>query len=115
MAMVEDRKAVSWFGRLSSRTLGKEELRTVEKIAVHPETGFPWMVVDSVIPEEIGREYRISEIEWRAFFRTKYTHTPPDRGKLKFPKSEKRSSAPPGIREKGILAMAQYCDEYGRL
>jgi hypothetical protein len=115
MAMIEGRKAVSWFGRLSSKVLGKEELRTVEKIEINLRTGYPWVIIDSVYPEEIGKESRVQVTEWRAFFRTKHTHTPPEKNKVKFPKIEKRGSAPPGIREKGIMAMAAYCDEFGRL
>jgi hypothetical protein len=115
MAMIDGMKSVSWFGRLSSVSLGKKELRTVDKIAVHPETGCPWVIVDSVIPEEIGSNYHISDTIWHVFFRDKRKYTPPDRGKLIFPKSEKRSAAPPGMREKGVLAMTNYCDEFGKI
>jgi len=137
MAIIDDKKACSWFGRLSSKTLGKTELRTYDRVEICQETGQPWIVEKSVIPEEEGREYRVSVTEWQGFFRkrerkriqcqpfsidlmkkyalddwpsVKFEEPKP----LKFPGS-KRRAGPLGLYEKGILAMAKYCDEFGRL
>jgi hypothetical protein len=115
MAMIADRKSVSWFGRLSSKNLGKEELRTYKRVEKHPETGLPWIIIESSIPEEIGSEYAVSVTDYRSFFRTRQHRKPPDRGKLKFPKMGKRPASPSGIYEKGIIALVKYVDEYGRL
>jgi len=114
MAMVEDRKAVSWFGRLSSASLGKEGLKTHEQAQVHPVTGLPWIIVESVDPREVGGTYIISVTDYRGFFRTVHKRGPP---KMKFPKTEttRRRMCPSEVHEKGILALSKYVDEYGRL
>lgn len=114
MAMIEDRKAVSWFGRLSSASLGKEGLRTYSQVQVHPDTKLPWIIFESVILEEVGRTYSIEVTEYRGFFRTGRKRGPP---KIKFPKSEtsRKRMCPSDVHEKGILALAKYCDDFGRL
>jgi hypothetical protein len=116
MAMLVDKKAVSWFGRLSSKCLGKVELRTYEKEEVHPVTGKPWIIIESVIPEEVGSVCLITVTEYRSFFRTAQKRQPPDIGdKIKFRNLGKRSMCPSQVREKGILVMARFCDEFGKL
>ena len=115
MAMIGDRHAISWFGRLSSRTLGKEELRTYEQPQVHPETGLPWMIIESVIPGEVGGQYHVTRTEYRGFFRTDHRRKAKNPDALKFPVGNKRLMAPSEVHEKGILAMAKYCDEHGKL
>jgi len=115
MAMVTDRRAISWFGRLSSRVLGKEELRTYEQPQVHPETGLPWMIIESVIPGEVGGQYHVTKTEYRGFFRMDHRRKATNPDVLKFPAGNKRSMAPSGVHEKGIQAMAKYYDEHGKL
>lgn len=114
MAMIEDRQSVTWTGRLSRAVLGVEELRTTFHEVICDKTGLPWVIIDSEMLEEIGRTYTEPFTEWRSFFRTgmKRARKAPDA--LVFPKSGKRSMAPPEVHEKGILAMARYCDEWGR-
>jgi hypothetical protein len=116
MAMLEDRKSCSYFGRMSSRILGKKELRTYDKPQVHEETGLPWMIVASVNPSEIGAQYSTSVTDYEGFFRGRMRYKKRDPGELRFPKSaRKRSMAPHGMHDKGILAMARFCDEWGKL
>lgn len=114
MTMIEDRHAVTWFGRLSSATLGREELKTTYQAVICEKTGLPWVVVESIDPREIGREYLEPFIEYRAFFRTTHKRGPP---KIKWPRSEttRRRASPASVNDAGILAIAKYCDEYGRL
>lgn len=114
MAMIEDRHSRSWFGRLSPVHLGKEELRTFDEVQIHAVTGLPWMIVESVNPLEVGGTYRVTVTEYRGFFRIKQKRKNRE-NVLVFPKAHKRSMAPPGMQDKGILAMAAYCDEYGRM
>lgn len=115
MAMIPDRKAISWFGRLSSKCLGREELRTYEREEVHPETGLPWIIIDSTIPGEVGGTYRVTVTEYRGFFRTDHKRKKRDPDAVIFRSSGKRSMAPPEVHVKGILALARYCDEWGKL
>jgi hypothetical protein len=115
MAMIEDHHAVSWFGRLSSKCLGKEGLRTYEKEDVHPVTGLPWVIVESTIPEEIGRIYRVTVTDYRGFFRIAQRHKKKDPDVPRFPKGRKKSTCPHEVHNKGVLALAKYCDDYGKL
>lgn len=115
MAMIEDRHSRSWFGRLSSVHLGKEELRTFDEVQVHQVTGLPWIIVESVNPLEVGGTYRVTVTEYQGHFRVPQKHKKRGPAGLVFPTGHKRSMAPPGMHEKGVLAMAQYCDEHGRL
>ena len=55
MTMIEDRHAVTWLGRLSSATLGREDLKTIHVPVICDKTGLPWIIAESVISEEIGR------------------------------------------------------------
>ncbi len=114
-AMIEGCQAVTWHGRLSRVTLGTEELRTIEKPVICEGTGLPWVIIESVILGEIGRTYTENVTEYRAFFRTKIPRGPPDPFRMRTRKAGPRSSCPDWVRDKGILAMASYCDEYGRL
>ena len=115
MGMIEGTHAVTWTGRLSAAVLGTEGLRTIEQPVICPDTGLPWKIVDSVIPAEIGRTYTEPVTEYRCFFREKQKRGPPDPFKMKTGRAGPRSSCPDWVREKGVLAMAAYCDEYGRL
>jgi hypothetical protein len=130
MAIIEDKKSVSWFGRLSSRNLGKEELRTYEKVEVHPVTGLPWIIVASTIPGEIGGTYRTTITDYRSFFRVKFKKPvlplwlpwfTPEQWDKNLKKTmiktapSPRPKTPPGIHEKGILALSKFVDEFGRL
>jgi hypothetical protein len=114
MAMIDDMRAVTWFGRMSSATLGIEELKTTYQKVICEKTGLPWVIVASSQPSEIGKEYMEPVTEYRVFFRTHHKRGPP---KMKFPKSETshRRAVPAGIHEKGILALAKFCDEWGKL
>jgi hypothetical protein len=115
MAMFEDRHAVTWFGRLSSAVLGTEEIRTTEREVICDKTGLPWIITDSSRPEEIGRTWMEPFTEYDCFFRTGQKRKKKDPGAIIFPKSGKRSMAPHGVHERGILALARYCDEYGMM
>lgn len=114
MTMIEDRHAVTWFGRLSSATLGREDLRTTHHAVICEETGKPWIITESIEPKEIGREYTEPFTEYRAFFRTSHKRGLP---KMKWDRTEttRRRMCDSSVHELGILAMAKYCDEYGRL
>lgn len=114
-AMIADRQSVTWTGRLSRAVLGVEELSTTEREVICEKTQLPWVIVESMIPEEIGRTWMESFTEYRSFFRTGMKRAKRAPGALVFPKSGKRSMAPPEVHEKGILAMAEYCDEFGRM
>lgn len=114
MGMIEGSHAVTWTGRLSSAVLGAEELRTVDRPVISHVTGLPWVIIESTIPAEVGRTYTEKITEYRSFFRTGLPRRPPDPFKIKAGKQQ-RSSAPSWMRERGILAMAAYCDEYGKL
>jgi hypothetical protein len=79
------------------------------------KTGLPWLIVESVTPSEIGRTYTEPFTVYRSFFRTGIKRKRKAPGALQFPKSGKRSMAPPEVHERGILALARYCDEWGKL
>ena len=117
MAMVEGHKSVSWFGRMSSASLGKIALGAAyQQVQVHPVTKIPWIIWESIEPDEIGMTWSIEVTDYIGFFRLKKKRGPP---KIKFPKSE--TSRPRAVemsayqRERGILAMSRFVDEYGRL
>lgn len=117
MAMIEDHKSVSWFGRMSSVHLGKIALgKPYQQVQVHPETKIPWVIWDSIEPKEIGATWTIEITDYRGFFRTDHKRGPK---KPKFPKSETSRHRAVEMnayqRERGILALARYVDEYGRL
>lgn len=114
LAMIEGRHAVTWFGRLSSAVLGVDELKITYQDVICEKTGLPWVIWESIIQEEIGKNYQEPVTEYRSFFRV---HKKRGLPKIKFGSSETtlRRMAPSGIREKGILAMAKYCDEFGRM
>ena len=113
MTMIEDRHAVTWFGRLSSATLGREDLKTIHVPVICDKTGLPWIIAESVISEEIGREYTEPFIEYRAFFRTSHKRGPP---KMKWTRTEttRKRACDSSVHEAGILAMSKYCDEWGK-
>jgi len=113
--MIDGCYAVTWHGRLSTVSLGREELRTVEKPVLCTETGLPWIIIESAILDEVGRTYTETVTEYRVFFRTHLEHGPPDPFRVRTGKAGPRSSCPDWVREKGIVAMAAYCDEHGRL
>jgi hypothetical protein len=117
MAMIEDRYAVTWFGRLSSAVLGAEELKTIYKDVICEKTGLPWIIFESVTPKEIGKTYTELVTVYRSFFRDRKRHGPKDGNrKIAFPKAlQNRRISPPGVHEKGILALVKYVDEWGRL
>lgn len=114
MAMIEGCHSTVPFGRMGTAVLGTEELRTTYQDVICDETGLPWVIEDSILPDEIGKNYQEMITEYRAFFREKRKRGP---AKMKFPKSEttRRRAVPAGVHEKGILALVKYCDEYGRL
>lgn len=115
MAMIEDRQVVTWTGRMSRAVLGVEELRTTEHPVICEKTGLPWVIIDSLDKSEIGRTYTEPVTEYRSFFRCRKIRKNRAPGALVFPKQGKRSMAPPDVHERGILAIARYCDEWGRL
>ncbi|MDD2326184.1 MAG: hypothetical protein PHW63_09335 [Alphaproteobacteria bacterium] len=114
MGMIDDRHSVTWFGRLSSATLARDEIKTTYQTVICEKTGLPWVIVDSMDKTEIGKEYTEPFVEYRAFFRTSHKRGPP---KIKWPKSEttRRRACDSSVHEKGILALTKHCDEYGRL
>lgn len=114
MAMIEDRQAVTWTGRLSRAVLGTEEIRTRNEPVLCQETGLPWVIIESLVPGEVGMTWTEPVTDYRAFFRSGKARGPPDPFKALKGPGGKRSSAPSWIRERGILAMAAYCDEWGR-
>ena len=117
MPMIDGRKSVSWFGRMSSASLGKIAIGApYHQVQVHPDTKLPWIIWDSIEPEEIGKAWSIEVTDYIGYFRQKKKRGLP---KLKFPKSE--TVRPRAVemsayqRELGILAMSRFVDEYGRL
>jgi len=114
-AMIDGCHSVTWHGRLSVAVLGVDELRTTDRPVICDETGLPWVIIESVILDEIGRTYTEPVTEYRSFFRTGVKRGPPDPFRMKTGKQGPRSSCPDWVRDKGILAMAAYCDEHGRL
>ena len=56
-ALFPDRQSVTWTGRLSRAVLGVEEIRTTEHEVICDKTGLPWVIVESMIPAEIGRTW----------------------------------------------------------
>jgi hypothetical protein len=114
VAMVPDRKSISWFGRLSAKILGKTELRVYEEPQVDKETGLPWIITESILPSEIGSQYTVTVTEWKSFFRTDHQQRR-DPDKIRFPKTGKRSCAPRGVHDKGIDNLWKYDDWEGRL
>ena len=117
MAMVDGHHAISWFGRMSSKSLGKEGLKTYDQEQTDPETGLPWIIIESTIPGEVGSIYRVKVTDYRGFFRQACKRRVKKPEAVIFPKGRwrKRSAAPAWIRERGIMAMSAYCDENGRL
>jgi len=114
MALLPDRQAVTWHGRMSRAVLGVEKLKTLEYPVICEKTGKAWVIVDSITLSEIGREYTEPVTEYRAYFRIGIKRPRKAPGALVFPKSGKRSMSPPEVHEAGILAMARYCDEWGK-
>lgn len=115
MAMIEDHHACTWHGRLSPVSLGLKELRPVSyEPVICEETGLPWVIIESNQEKEIGRVYTEMVYHYRSFFRKHRARGPPDPFKVRTSR-HRRSSCPDWIRDRGILAMAAYCDEYGRL
>jgi hypothetical protein len=111
-----ERRSVSWFGRISPAVMGKDEIRTVRKPVICEETKLPWIIIESTRVEEIGAKYCEDITEWKHYFREHRKRGPPDPDKIVFPRTGKRRRASPfGIYEKGIDAMAAYCDEWGHL
>ena len=119
MALLPDRHCCTWFGRLSSAVLGKEVLRTVELPVICEETGEPWIIIASAIPAEVGAEYVEKITEYLGFFRKKKRKKAPDIGdawkKMDFPGASERPKSPGYVKERGILAMSRFVDEFGRL
>jgi len=119
MALFEDRRACGWWGRLSTVTLQKKEIRTVTLPVICEETGKPWIIVESSIIGEVGAEYQETVTEYLGFFAKRH-RKPPGRdvdadirkALRKFPGHGKRPGAPTFIREKGQRAMLKFMDDY---
>jgi hypothetical protein len=114
-------------------------------VVICEETQLPWVIVESMNPLEVGAEYREKITEYLGFFRKKKRNRERDKDKLPYSlallvklkkelsedeyqavkitepakmdriAASARPNCPDAVRERGIMAMAQYCDEYGRL
>jgi hypothetical protein len=68
VAVINDRKAVTWFGRLSQKGMTKKESWIEYRTEICPVCGSPKVIGDSCRPGEVGREVTIKTIHYIWFF-----------------------------------------------
>lgn len=68
VALIGNRKAVTWFGRLSQKALGKEQAGVEYETKTCEICGAPLVISDSVRPDLIGRELTTKKIRYTWFF-----------------------------------------------
>lgn len=107
--LLDHHKSVSWFGRLSSKNLGKEELRTYSHEAICDQTQLPWTIIESTIPEEVGSTVWVTETQYRAFFRGRTKHGPK---KFRLPMLPDPELDPDDKVPEGSITMGLWLDEF---